>query len=266
MTRRSQHKRRGLTRRQVIQGLTLVGGLCGGAAATALLRNRPRVVVLPHEDDMPVASPVIVRPPVVSRAEWGALPINHQARNEYGLYQPGSNSEGWYVYEGSLRESYQTLIVHHSSFYEADGLATIREVERLHRDDRMWADIGYHFLVDVDGRIYEGRDLAARGVHTMGYNTGSAGVCLLGDFRFVPPAAAQWEGMVALGSWLVAELALSHLAGHRQFNESTLCPGGALLARLPEMASWLSLEYGTAGYVPTAHAGDGCRCCCDAVL
>ena len=215
---------------------------------------------------MPVASPTIERPPVVSRGEWGALPVNHQAGNEYGFYQRGGNPEGWYVYEDSLRDSYQTLIVHHSSFYEADGLATLREVQRLHREERMWADIGYHFLIDIDGTIYEGRELAARGVHTGGYNTGSVGVCLLGDFRFVAPAAAQWEGTVSLGRWLVAELAVSHLAGHRQFNASTECPGAALSARLPEMAALLGVEYGTAGYEPTASAGDVCQCCCDALL
>ena len=86
----------------------------------------------------------------------------------------------------------------------------------------------------------------------MGYNTGSVGVCLLGDFRLAAPSAAQWEGTVALGRWLVEALALSHLAGHRQFNQSTLCPGAALLARLPETAALLGVEYGTAGYVPTA--------------
>ena len=244
-----------------MQGLALAGAVCAGGALTAMLRNRPRVVVLPHGDDSPVASSTIVRPPIVSRGEWGALPVNHQARNENGFYQRGSNPEGWYVYEGSLRDSYQTLIVHHSSFYEADGRATLREVQRLHREDRMWADIGYHYLVDTDGRIYEGRELAARGVHAGGYNTGSVGVCLLGDFRFAAPVAAQWAGMVALGRWLVAELALSHLAGHRQFNAATECPGAALLARLPELAAGLGVEYGTEGYVPTASAGDVCQCC-----
>ena len=107
----------------MIQGLAMAGAVFGGAAAAALLRNRPRVAVLPHGDESPVASPTIVRPPVVSRGEWGALPVNHQARHEYGFYQRGSNPEGWYVYEGSLRDSYRTLILHHSSFYEADGLA-----------------------------------------------------------------------------------------------------------------------------------------------
>jgi len=250
----------------MIQGLALAGAVCFGGAATALLRNRPRVVVLPHGDDRPAASSTKSRPAVVSRGEWGALSVNHQARNEFGFYQHGSNPEGWYVYEGDLRDSYQTLILHHSSFYEADGLATMIEVQRLHREDRMWADIGYHFLVDIDGTIYEGRDLAARGVHTGGHNTGSAGVCLLGDFRFVAPSAAQWQATVALGRWLVGALALTHLAGHRQFNATTLCPGAALMERLPELAALLGVEYGTAGYVPTAHAGEACGCCCQTLL
>ena len=47
-----------------------------------------------------------------------------------------------------------------------------------------WADVGYHYLVDKDGTIYEGRNIAIRGAHTQGHNTGSAGVCLLGDFRY----------------------------------------------------------------------------------
>ena len=263
---RGNHHKRGLSRRQLLQILTLAGAVGFGGAATALLRHRPRVVVVPHGDDLPAASPTIARPVIVSRGEWGALPVNHQALNENGFYQRGSNPEGWYVYEGDLRESYQTLIMHHSSFYEADGLATLNEVQRLHREDRKWADIGYHFLVDIDGAIYEGRDLAVRGVHTMGYNTGSVGVCVLGDFRFVTPSAAQWGATVELGRWLVEALALTHLAGHSQFNATTLCPGAALLARLLELAAFLGVEHGTQGYVPTAHVLDGCDCCFQTML
>ena len=266
MPRASHFKRRGLSRRQMFHSLVLAGTVGFGGVAVGLLRNRPRVVVLPHGDDLPIASPTSVRPAVVSRSEWGALPVNNSARNEFGFYERVRNPEGWYIYEGDLRESYQSLIMHHSSFYEADGVATLLEVQRLHREDRMWADIGYHFLVDIDGAIYEGRDLAVRGVHTMGHNTGSAGLCLLGDFRFVAPSAAQWQATVALGRWLVKALALTHLAGHQQFNATTLCPGAALMERLPELAALLGVEYGTKGYVPTAHAGEACDCCCPTLL
>ncbi|MCY3796211.1 MAG: peptidoglycan recognition family protein [Chloroflexi bacterium] len=259
--RESQRERGGPSRRQMLQGLALAGALCLGGAATALLRNRPRVVVMPNGDDLPEASPAIARPAIVSRDEWGALPVNHSALNENGFYQRVSNPYGWYVYRGELRDNYQTLIVHHSSFYEADARATLLEAQRLHREDRHWADIGYHYLIDIDGTIYEGRDLGARGVHTMGHNTGSAGLCLLGDYRFALPPKAQLEATGVLGRWLVAELAITHLAGHSQFNPSTLCPGAALLESLPDMAARLGLEYGTDGYVPTALAGDGCECC-----
>lgn len=253
-------QRRGLSRRQILPGLALVGAFAVGGVTAATLRNRPRVVVVPHGDDLPAASAATARPAIVKRGEWGALPVNHSARNEFGFYQQGRNPAGWYVYEGELRDRYQTLIAHHSAFYQADGLATLHEVQRLHREDRLWADIGYHFLVDVDGTIYEGRELAARGVHTKDHNTGSAGLCLLGDYRFEAPPAAQWEAAIALGRWLVETLALTHLAGHSQFNPSTLCPGAAMLARLPELALLLGVEYGADGYVPTALAASGCGC------
>ncbi len=245
----------------MLRGLALAGAACIGGVGVGLLRNRPRLVIVPHGDDMPEASPAIARPAIVRRDQWGALPVNHAARNENGFYQRDSNPYGWYVYQGDLRDNYQTLIVHHSSFYEADVQATLLEVQRLHRDDRHWADIGYHFLIDIDGTIYEGRNLGARGVHTMGHNTGSAGLCLLGDYRFALPPQAQLEATEALARWLVAELAVTHLAGHSQFNPSTLCPGGALLEYLPDMAARLGLEYGAGGYVPTAMVGGGCDCC-----
>ncbi len=261
MSRRTHQKRRGPSRRQLIQGLAATSAACLAAIATGFLRSRPRLVVLPHAADMPAASPQSSRPTIVRRAEWGALPVDHSARNENGAYQRASNPAGWYGYEGDLRDNYQTLIMHHGAFYEADGRATLMEVQRLHREDRGWADIGYHFMIDVDGRIYEGRDLAARGVHTAGHNTGSAGLCLLGDYRFAAPSAAQWAAAVDLGSWLVEALALTHLAGHSQFNPSTACPGAALLQHLPGLAEQLGLQYGTSGYVPMARADDGCDGC-----
>ena len=230
----------------MLQGLALAGALSLGGAATALLRNRPRVIVLPHGDDMPEASPAIARPAIVSRDQWGALPVNHAARNENGFYQPGSNPYGWYVYQGDLRDNYQTLIAHHSSFYEADVQSTLLEVQRLHRDDRHWADIGYHYLIDIDGTIYEGRDLGARGVHTMGHNTGSAGLCLLGDYRFALPPQAQLQATEALGRWLAAELALTHLAGTQSVQSVDLMPGRRLVAAFAGYgsATWSGIRHG----------------------
>ncbi|MYD08764.1 MAG: hypothetical protein F4X02_01855 [Chloroflexi bacterium] len=239
---------REVSRRRWLRRLAALGG-AGALAAAGAFSQRPQVVVLPNAAE---ASRGSARPPIVSRDEWGALPVDHSARNEGGHYDSEGNPWGWYTYAGDLRDSYQTLIVHHSAVYKGDGRATLLEIQRLHREDRGWADVGYHYMLDVDGAIYAGRDLRARGAHTAGRNTGSAGVCLLGDFQFRAPPPAQWGALIALGRWLVAELALTHIAAHSQFNESTVCPGGRVLGQLPALAEWLGVGYGADGYVPAA--------------
>ena len=250
--------KRRLSRRDLLRRAVVLGTLGGVTGITIARLNQPtKVVVLPY--GRPTAIPD-EPPPIISRGAWGALPVDVRARNEYGLYDKGVNPAGWYVYPDDLRDSYQTLVVHHSAFYKADGIATLLEVQRLHRDDRGWADVGYHYLVDKDGTIYEGRHIAVRGAHTAGHNTGSAGVCLLGDFRYRAPSQAQWHGLAVLSRWLIAELGLTHLAAHNQFNAGTLCPGAAVLQQLPLLADALGVEFGIEGYVPTAHARQGCAC------
>lgn len=254
-----EHKRhqeqRSVSRRRMLRRLAAIAGggalASIGAAAAGVYSRRPRLVVLPNEADMLDDH---TRPAIISREAWGALPVDHAARNERGHYQSGVNPFGWYEYAGDLRDSYQTLVVHHSAFYKADGRATLLEVQRLHRGDRGWADVGYHFMLDVDGAIYAGRDLGVRGVHTQGRNTGSVGVCMLGDFRYRAPPPAQWDALVVLGRWLVAELELTHLAGHSQFNEATVCPGARVIEQLAALAELLGVGFGVDGYIPAPNA------------
>lgn len=237
------------------------GALAAGGLIAGLVASRPQIVVVPNDGAVPELPPEDKRPAIVSRDDWGALSVDHSARNEYGIYDRDRNPYGWYVYRASLRASYQTLIIHHSAVYKSDGPATLMEIQRLHREDRGWADVGYHFMVDKGGTIYEGRDLTARGAHTAGFNTGSAGICLLGDFRFESPARDQLEATLALIRWLVELLSPSHLAGHQQFNPATLCPGSLLAAQLEGLARAAGLRFGIDGYRPAARAADHCGCC-----
>ncbi len=237
------------------------GALAAGTLIAGLRASRPQILILPNDGDSPELQPEDNRLKIVSRGEWGALPVDHSARNENGLYRKGGNPYGWYVYPAPLRESYQTLVIHHSAVYEADGPATLSEIQRLHRDDRGWADVGYHFMVDKDGTIYQGRDLTARGAHTAGFNTGSAGICLLGDFRFEAPSKDQLDAALALIRWLVELLSPTHLAGHQQFNPATICPGPFLAAQMEGLSRAAGLRFGIDGYRPAADAADGCGCC-----
>lgn len=54
------------------------------------------------------------------------------------------------------------------------------EIRRWHVQDRGWSDIGYHYLIDRDGTVTEGRSLGRTGAHAKGHNTGSVGISLFG--------------------------------------------------------------------------------------
>ncbi len=247
------------TRRRflVAAGLSAAaGGLAcaAGIAGYLLLGDRPRATKTPSTP--PGAPPTrpdrvkqIARPPVVARAQWGAREPDHTARNEPGFYSL-QNTNGWREYAGDLRDVYRTVIVHHSVEYEENDLATVRDIQNLHMDDRGWADIAYHFVVGKSGQIFEGRALHVRGTHVSGYNTGSVGVVFLGDLHSTQPTAAQLQEGQRLINWLALRLALTHLAGHYAFNPETVCPGQYMLPHLAELAASAGLALGTAGYVP----------------
>ena len=256
-----------LSRRQFLglMGISGVGaGLCGGITASGLLALRTRSISSPT--DLPVLilssqPPQIEKPTVVDRSGWGAIPPDHNARNETGYYDKVTNPDGWYVYPDTLKTSYQTLVIHHSGFYWSNAQDTLNEILRLHHQDRGWADVAYHFLIGKDGAIYEGRDLAVRGAHVGGFNTGSVGVCLLGDFTIETPSQAQLDATYMLNAWLASYLQLTHLAGHQQFSNSTVCPGTFIESQLPDMAHRAGLQFGTDGYIPIGQAPESCGCC-----
>lgn len=251
--------------------LAILAGGCGAAAACAVTgtglaglaylwnrQNRRRVVVV---TSTPPLTEIAAVPELtlIPHAEWGGLEPDHQAENETGFYS-GENPLGWRVYEGNLADVYTTLVLHHSVIYEADDLSTMLEIQNLHRTDRKWADIGYHYLIGKDGTIYEGRPVNVRGVHVEGYNTGSVGVCLLGNFMEELPTETQLQAARLMIGWLTTTLKLSHLAPHRAFNANTLCPGDNLVPYVEEFAANNNLTIGTDGYFEPTPSAFRCSC------
>ncbi len=245
--------RAGLSRRALLAllglgGLTIAGG-AGGTLLLLLLRAGRRSTALPGTLTPPAPTP-FPPPPIVSRTEWGALPPDHNAPNETGFYSL-DNPEGWRVYEGDLRAVYRTVVIHHSANYGRDDIDTLLYIQNRHREERGWADVAYHFFVGREGAIYAGRPLDVRGTHVAGYNTGSVGTCLLGNFQEIEPTVSQLASTLHLVQWLAAVLSLTHLAGHREFNPDTECPGDHLAAYLDVLAAGAGLARGTGGYVPS---------------
>ncbi|WP_119072178.1 N-acetylmuramoyl-L-alanine amidase [Aggregatilinea lenta] len=227
-------------------GLTCATGAAGYFLLSAVRRSHGAAD--PSPTPRPLSLKQIERPVITSRTDWGAREPNHEARNESGFYSL-LNEEGWREYEGDLRATYTTVVVHHSVILETADDATMREIQDLHMDDRGWADIAYHFGVGTTGAVFEGRALDVRGTHVEGANTGSVGVVFFGNFEETVPTAEQLGAGEDLINWLALRLELTHLAGHMDFNDFTDCPGRNLSYYLEALAQSAGLELGTGGYV-----------------
>jgi len=136
--------------------------------------------------------------------------------------------------------SWTRITIHHSGKYSSEiGTLTtgnvaevIKDIQRVHMRDRGWGDIGYHFLIDPTGRIWQGRLLDWQGAHAQGANNvANIGICLLGDFDHERPDPRALESLERLTDALCERHHIAHnrVYGHQKF-APTECPGDALMA------------------------------------
>ncbi len=109
----------------------------------------------------------------------------------------------------------------------AQVAATLQRIQGQHKKRMGAGDIGYHFIIDRTGRIWQGRDSVYQGAHTSGANSHNIGVMLLGNFEIQQPTGEQLSSMRSL----VLSLARLHglnprtdVRGHSDFG-NTQCPG-----------------------------------------
>ena len=161
---------------------------------------------------------------IVRRAQWGATPARPSSMNE-------------------LRGAWSRITVHHSAESSSDpaggslqdSASTVSGIQRYHMEDpeHRWGDIGYHFLIDSAGRIFEGRDLRWQGAHVRGpggnNNHQNLGICLLGDFAARSPTPAALQSLDALLDDLRERYRIppGRVYTHSDF-VTTGCPGPAL--------------------------------------
>ena len=148
------------------------------------------------------------------------------------------------------------LIVHHSGAQVAgtDYALVVRAIRDYHVNTNGWDDIGYNFLIAPDGTTYRGRGATAQGAHFCGANSGTLGICLLGNFDDTQVTAPAIDALTNLGSFLGCDLSidpyteqghepsgktLPGLAGHFE-GCSTECPGEALTELLPTLRAAIS--------------------------
>ncbi|MFI8362984.1 peptidoglycan recognition protein [Streptomyces sp. NPDC085612] len=239
--------------------LTLVDP--GAGAAKTKKKNdlglAPVAAALPADDPVPpVPAPAPAstapRPDVVSRVQWGA---DESLNNEGPIYLPGGRIKAVFVHHTAATTPYEC----------SESAAIVRSLHVYHVQGNGWRDLGYNFLVDKCGTVFEGRqggvDQPVQGAHTYGWNAESTSVSVLGDYTNAGASGAaldavnrvaayklgQYDGDINGTTTLTAgdtqknyfgtsftkgqQYTFKSLSGHRDgFN--TQCPGNALYPQL----------------------------------
>jgi uncharacterized protein with LGFP repeats len=181
----------------------------------------------------------------------------------------------------------QLAFVHHTvsanDYAPQDAAGMVLAIARFHRDHNGWDDLGYNFLVDRHGQVFEGRaggmDQPVIGAQAQGFNHVSTGIACLGTFGDQPLPDAALEAVARTIAWKLgvhgvpasgpvtvrsrggsanryaadAEVVLDRVSGHRDGGR-TECPGAALHAQLPrlrERVAALASSYAPAAPSPT---------------
>jgi hypothetical protein len=209
---------------------------------------------------------------IISRAEWGADEslrlLSSSGQNEAKLIQmeddyytkyadelkesrrvetdENGNKLTWPL---SYPESVKKIIVHHTATTKNldDPAQAIRDIYVWHTLSKGWGDIGYNYIIDQQGNIYEGRygGEMVVGAHAGRGNHGSIGIAILGNYQDEDPPEAVLTSLTALirekseiykidteGSSLFRGETYPNVMGHRDIM-STSCPGDKLYALLP---------------------------------
>jgi hypothetical protein len=175
------------------------------------------------------------RPVIYSRQQWGA---DESIRGKSSLHY------------GDVHAGFVHHTVNANDYTRAEVPGLLRSIYAYHVKSRGWSDIGYNYLIDRFGRIWEGRyggvDRAVVGAHTLGYNDDSFAASAIGNYQIAKPSAAMVQAYATLFAWKLSlhgvDAASTHqwvtkkwfqaINGHRDA-AATLCPGQYLYDKIP---------------------------------
>jgi len=184
-------------------------------------------------------------PPMIMRPEWGADAVPPREPPQYSAVH--------------------MALVHHTvnanDYGPEDSAGIVLGIARYHRDTHGWNDIGYNFLVDKYGQIFEGRaggiDQAVVGAQAQGWNSTSTGIACIGDFTSVANTPEGMNALAQLIGWKLSvhgvpvqgtvtltsigggenkypagtPVTFQRIGGHRD-GCNTACPGNGLYGQL----------------------------------
>lgn len=186
------------------------------------------------------AADITTPPAIISRAGWGADESLRFA-------------DGVEIFPRQYATVQHALVHHSETPNDADPLQQMRSIYYFHAVTRGWGDVGYNYLVDKYGNVYEGRVGGQNviGNHSLAYNVGAAGVCLIGNHQLAAPTSAEVSGLVGVLAWICRDLDplgfsdswnlydLPTIASHRDVTGSA-CPGDYAYNMLPSIRTAVS--------------------------
>ena len=132
------------------------------------------------------------------------------------------------ISEGYRPHTLDRITLHHDgSVFYGGAVARLKSLQSWSRRARGWVDIPYHFLIDLEGNIYQGRPLQFVGDTATEYDpTGHALITVMGNYNIQEINQAQLGAIVDLASWLSYEYSIPPqlIRGHRDY-AATACPG-----------------------------------------
>jgi len=176
--------------------------------------------VTESEDSLATRAPATRPAGFVSRAGWGARPS-----------------------KGALpKDKHVAIVLHHTyrpriADCKGDGATAVKNIQKVHMDDRGWSDIAYHYLIGPTGTYFEGRPEGTLGAHC-GANTGRLGVNVIGDFNKGAETMrpAQRKKLLELLTYLCRKygIATKNVIGHKDV-KPTDCPGETFYVQIPSI-------------------------------
>lgn len=230
-----------------------------GTAGTSV---SPGSRIVPGGGHTEMAPSATARPTIQSRAQWGA----------------DESIMTWTPSQGRVQGTDIHHTVNTNDYTSSQVPGIIRGIYAYHAQDwgRGWGDIGYNFLVDKFGRIWEGRyggiDQAPVGAHATGLNSNFTGISFIGNADTAAVPAAAFTSIAKVAAWKLALHGVTsphgrvtvdagtfnRVNGHRDSKQTT-CPGRYLYDRLPELRNRIASYIGsfTPRHLPRDLDGDG---------
>lgn len=199
------------------------------------------------------SGPTYATPPtIITRAQWGA---------DESLVRYNGSSCVTPTYDQTIKAA----VVHHTdgsnNYTAAQSAAIVRGIYAFHVKDRGWCDVGYNFLVDKYGQIFQGRHgdmtLAVHGAHATLWNTNTVGVSVMMNSDTAPITAAAQNSLARVIAWKLAGNYVDPNAKVYLVNGtyntilrhgdvmSTSCPGKNITASMPAIRAAVTTLMGT---------------------